>query len=150
MLVSFWGSLGAHPGSGGFPGDFSDTSSNRNRLDLISANSWMWFSLPFLQIKGVLFSRKFLLKVQKSRPPSWKCFSALLAFSHGRRAASNNLQDLCYLSHSGGRGFAGSKHLKPSWFFLLPFCPVPCLRCDVLLRPLCASCYLGDLCGFRI
>lgn len=39
--VRSWGRLGAYPGSGGFPGDFSDTSSNRILLDLISANSWM-------------------------------------------------------------------------------------------------------------
>lgn len=41
MLVSFGGRLGAYQGPEVFPVDFSDTSSNRILLDLISANSWM-------------------------------------------------------------------------------------------------------------
>lgn len=48
-------------------------------------------------------------------------------------AASNNLQDLCYLSHSGGGGLAGPKPLKPILFFLLRF--APCLAFSVMFVP---------------
>lgn len=101
------------------PVDFFDTSSNKILLDLISAKYWMWFLMLFLKIKGWLFSRKFLLRVLKLWPPSWKYFSALSAFSNGRKtlvAASNNLQDLHCLSHYGGGELAGSKDLEPILF----------------------------------
>lgn len=52
-------------------------------------------------------------------------------------AASQNLQDLRYLSHSGRGVLVGSEDLEPILFFLLLFCPVLCLLCDVFLRPLC-------------
>lgn len=38
----------------------------------------------FLKIKGVLFSRKFLLRVQEICPLSWKYFYAPLLSSNGR------------------------------------------------------------------
>lgn len=64
--------------------------------------------------------------VSKLWPPSWKYFSASSAFSNERRAlvaASNDLQDLCYLSHSGGGELAGSKDLEPSFVFPAAFLP---------------------------
>lgn len=126
MQVSFRWRLSAHPESEGCP------TLPLAEFSLISANSWMWFFfLPlFLKIKGVLFSRKFLLRVQKLWPPRWKYFSALSALSDGRRAlgaASKNLQGLRYLSHLRGGELAGSRDLEPMLFFLLLSCFMPCL-----------------------
>jgi hypothetical protein len=99
----------------------------------------------FLKMKGTLFSRKFLLRVQKFWPPSWEYFSALLTFSNGRTvfvAVSNKVEDLYYLSRSRGReSSVGCKDLEPILFFLLLFCAW-CLLLTVMFSLDPSLCFL--------
>lgn len=66
------------------PVAFSDTSSDSifPRFDFCKFFDVIF--AEFLKIKGVLFSRKFLLRVQKFCPLSWKYFCASLLSSNGR------------------------------------------------------------------